>query len=94
MWTDVFAARGKRTSAGAQTFAVVGPRWQGRLPNGVAAIRSPTAIVLMAGRTQVNGKADLARGLQVPKRHQGRPARPVRQTLQAAQGLRSIRSRT
>src|SRR5262249_34898974 len=30
------------------------------LPNGVAAIRSPTAIVLMIGGTQVSGKADLA----------------------------------
>jgi hypothetical protein len=60
MWTEVFASRSRRTSTGAQTFAVVGPRWQGRLPNGVGAIRSPTSIVLLAGRTQVNDRADKA----------------------------------
>ena len=33
MWTDVFAAPGKRTTGtGAQTFAIVGPHWQGQLP--------------------------------------------------------------
>jgi hypothetical protein len=61
MWTHVFALRGKRTAGiAALTFAVVGPHWQGRLPNGVSAIRSPTAIVFLAGRIQVNGKADFA----------------------------------
>jgi hypothetical protein len=62
MWSEVFAVRGKRTGAtAAQTFAVVGPHWQGRLPRGVGAIRSPTAIVVLTGRTQADGtKPDLA----------------------------------
>src|SRR5262249_31085975 len=61
MWTDVFASRGKRSSGtAAQTFAVVGPQWQGHLPSGVGAIRNPTAIVALAGRTQASGKADFA----------------------------------
>jgi hypothetical protein len=59
-WSEVFASRGRRTGTGAQTFAVVGPRWQGRLPSGVSAIRSPTAVAVLTGRTQVEGKGDLA----------------------------------
>ena len=86
MWTDVFTSRGKRSSGtAAQTFAVVGPRWQGRLPNGIGAIRSPTALVVLSGRTQVGGKPDLAAvhkfqsGIKaVPLRHYGKPYTPPR----------------
>jgi hypothetical protein len=61
MWTDVFAAPGKRTTGtGAQTFAVTGPGWQGLLPPGMDEIKSPTAMVMLIGRTQTNGKADYA----------------------------------
>jgi hypothetical protein len=59
MWTDIFASPGKRTTGTeAQKFAIVGPRWEGRLPQGVAEIRSPTGVGWMIGRTQTNGKAD------------------------------------
>jgi hypothetical protein len=58
-WTDVFASPGTRTTgAGAGSFAVAGPRWQGELPEGVEEIRSPTAMAWLIGRTQTNGKAD------------------------------------
>ncbi len=58
MWTDVFAAPGKRTTGtGAQTFAVTGPGWQGQLPPDVDEIKSPTGMVMLIGRTQTNGKA-------------------------------------
>ena len=61
MWTDVFAVPGKRTTGtGAQTFAVVGPHWQGQLPKGMDLIKSPTSTVFLIGRTQTNGKADYA----------------------------------
>jgi hypothetical protein len=61
MWTDVFAVPGKRTTGtGAQTFAVVGPHWQGQLPKGMDAIKSPTSIVFLLGRTQTDGKSDYA----------------------------------
>jgi hypothetical protein len=86
MWSDVFASRGKRSSGtAAQTFAVVGPRWHGRLPNGVGAIRSPSALVVLAGRIQTGGKADFAavhkfqNGIKaVPLRHYGRAYTPPR----------------
>ena len=59
MWTDVFAAPGKRTTGTrAQTFAIVGPEWKGELPAGVREIRAPTAQGWLVGRTQVNGKLD------------------------------------
>jgi hypothetical protein len=61
MWTDVFTVPGKRTTGtGPQTFAVVGPRWQGKLPADVKEYRSPTGLVFLIGRTQTNGKADYA----------------------------------
>ncbi|WP_213163279.1 DUF1254 domain-containing protein [Kaustia mangrovi] len=60
-WTDVFAAPGARTTGtGAQTFAIVGPGWQGTLPDGVERYDSPTADGWIGGRVQTNGKADYA----------------------------------
>ena len=59
MWTDIIAVPGSRTSGTqAANFAIVGPKWQGDLPDGVAAIRSPTNIGWIIGRTQTNGAAD------------------------------------
>jgi hypothetical protein len=97
MWTDVFAVPGKRTTGtGAQTFAVVGPHWQGQLPKGVDTIRSPTSTVWMIGRTQTNGKADYAAvhtfqdGLKaVPLSHYGKPYTPPKGTVNAALDMSS-----
>jgi hypothetical protein len=59
MWTDVIAAPGSRTSGTkAANFAIVGPRWQGDLPDGVERVRSPTNVGWIIGRTQTNGTAD------------------------------------
>ncbi len=59
MWTDVIAAPGSRTSGTtAANFAIVGPKWQGGLPNDVELVRSPTNIGWIIGRTQTNGEAD------------------------------------
>lgn len=58
-WTDVFTVPGKRTTGtGAQTFAIVGPGWEGKLPEGVTRYDSPTALGWLGGRVQTNGKAD------------------------------------
>jgi hypothetical protein len=96
LWTDVFATRGKRAGVtAAQTFAVVGPRWQGRLPNGMSAIRSPTAVVWLAGRIQAGGgKADLAAahkfqdGIKaVPLSHYGKPYKPPKGRVDPQQDM-------
>lgn len=59
MWTDVFASPGSRTTGNAeQTFAIVGARWKGELPQDMDMIRAPTDVGWMIGRTQTDGKDD------------------------------------
>ncbi len=58
-WTNVFASPGTRTTGGGKgDFAIVGPKWKGKLPEGVKELRSPTNTVWICGRTQTNGKED------------------------------------
>lgn len=60
LWTDVFAVPGTRTTGAntARDFLIAGPRWQGKVPDGLELIRSPTRLASIAGRTQTNGIAD------------------------------------
>jgi hypothetical protein len=61
MWTDVFAVPGSRTSGTqAQLFAMVGPGWNGELPEGMESIRAPTNQGWLVGRIQTDGKKDYA----------------------------------
>lgn len=58
-WTNVFASPGTRTSGNDPgDFAIVGPNWQGTLPNGLEEIRSPTEFVWIIGRTETRGPSD------------------------------------
>lgn len=55
-WTDVFAVPGKRTTGGrAQQYAITGPSWSGKLPDGVKELKSPTSVVWMLGRIYCTG---------------------------------------
>src|SRR6516164_532166 len=59
MWTDSFAGVGKRTTGtGAGNFVVVGPGWQGELPQGLQRINAPTPFVWVIGRTRTDGPQD------------------------------------
>lgn len=59
-WTNVFASIGTRThGTGGGSYFIVGPDWDGEIPEGLEIIRSPTDIVWMIGRTQTNGPQDL-----------------------------------
>lgn len=95
MWSDVFTAPGKRTTGtGAQTFAVVGPRWRGQLSAGMTEYRSPTAIVTLIGRTQTDGKADYPavhefqdRIKAVPFSAYGKPYTPPKATVNPNQDM-------
>jgi len=55
-WTDVFQVPGARTTGtGAQTYAITGPDWTGKLPPGVVEYKSPTALVWILGRIYCTG---------------------------------------
>ncbi len=59
MWTDVVAVPGSRTTGTkTATYAIVGPTWQGSLPDKIQPIRCPTSVGWIIGRTQTNGKVD------------------------------------
>lgn len=58
-WTEVFAAPGKRTTGtGAQTYAITGPGWKGKLPAGMKQYKAPTAMVWLLGRIYCTGTAE------------------------------------
>jgi DNA sulfur modification protein DndE len=64
MYTNAFAyAAGKATGYGGGDFALVGPGWSGRLPDGVKRIDCPTPWVLLQPRVHLfdNGVENLAR---------------------------------
>ncbi len=59
-WTNVFATVGTNSTGNAPGhFVLVGPNWQGSLPEGVQEIKAPTNMVWMIGRVQTNGKTDI-----------------------------------
>jgi len=55
-WTNVFQVPGKRTTGtGPQKYAITGPGWKGKLPEGVKEYKSPTGIVWLLGRIYCTG---------------------------------------
>ncbi|MDB6107248.1 MAG: hypothetical protein JWO52_7247 [Gammaproteobacteria bacterium] len=61
-YSNEFASIGSRTTGdGEGNYAIVGPRWNGFMPENVTGvIHSPTDTVWLLGRTLVNGESDLA----------------------------------
>jgi hypothetical protein len=67
MWTDVFAAAGKRTTGTKSgNYALVSKGFKGKLPKGVEAIEAPTPTMWIINRIQTNGPKDykFVHGLQ------------------------------
>ncbi len=89
LWTDVFAAPGKRTNGtGAANFALTPLGWQGTLPPDVERIDAPTRWVWIIGRTQTNGLTDYAAVNKVQDGYRitrladwGKPPREVKQQI-------------
>jgi hypothetical protein len=58
-WTDVFQVPGTRTTGTkAQTYAITGPGWKGKLPEGVKQYKSPTSLVWLIGRIYCTGSPE------------------------------------
>jgi hypothetical protein len=58
-WSDVCASFGARTNAGrSRNYALVGPLWQGRLPDGVVKLRANTPIVWLQIRLHASDARD------------------------------------
>ena len=61
-WTNVFAHIGSREPVNEETdFLLVGPSWDGQVPPRTKLLRSPTNLLSMVGRLQLNGPKDVAR---------------------------------
>jgi hypothetical protein len=59
-YTNNFAYVGKRTTGTEEgNFAIVGPNWNGELPNDVSEIESPTNAIFLTGRTYLVDNEDL-----------------------------------
>ena len=59
--TNVFASFGKRnTGTQAQKYLITGPKWKGTVPAGLKQVKSPTDLVWIIGRIQVNSPEDQA----------------------------------
>lgn len=60
-WTNVYFTIGSRTTGNeAQTYAIVGPHWHGRLPRGVVRIDSPADVTFLIARIYCEGGEDVA----------------------------------
>lgn len=58
-WTNYFSIVGKRTTGTkAQRYVVTGPNWKGTVPKGLTEVKSPTNLVWIISRIQVNSKKD------------------------------------
>ena len=58
-WTDSFASPGSRTTGtGSGNFAITGPNWSGKLPEGITEMKSSTRWVWIVGRIACNGPSD------------------------------------
>lgn len=60
-WNNVPHAPGSRTvGSKGGNFAIIGPDWQGTLPEGVTELRIPTNLAFVGGRTYTGGPDDYA----------------------------------
>ncbi len=58
-WTNVFQVPGSRTTGtGAQVYAITGPGWSGKLPDGVKQYQAPTDLVWILGRIYCTGTVE------------------------------------
>ena len=97
-WTEVFEVPGTRTTGGAAaTYAITGPGWSGKLPDGVKELKSPTGLVWLLGRIYCTGTPEdykAVHALQdkftlVPLSSYGKPYTPVPNTVDNSQDMKT-----
>lgn len=95
-WTNVFASLGPRTTGNAAgRYLLVGPRWQGQVPEGFSLLRAPTRMAWLLGRVQTNGAADypavhaIQAGISLTPLAQWRPGQVQASLAPAAGGCKS-----
>ncbi|GAC1484395.1 MAG: DUF1254 domain-containing protein [Solirubrobacteraceae bacterium] len=90
-YTNVFDYVGTRVSGdGPGNYVITGPRWHGHLPAGLHRVRSAFDRVWLAGRTLVNGPADLP---AVHRVQDGFKLIPLRAFVRSGLGWRAPRPR-
>jgi hypothetical protein len=73
-WNDVPAAPGTRTIGGkGGNFALVGPNWKGKVPEGLKEFRIDTSLCGLGGRTYTAGKADYSAVHRIQDRYKLTP---------------------
>ncbi|MGB8014190.1 MAG: DUF1254 domain-containing protein [Terriglobales bacterium] len=69
-YANTFTYVGRRVTGTKEgTYAIVGPKWQGKLPAGVQRIDAPTNLVLAVTRTLVSGDADLPAAQSIQRQY-------------------------
>jgi hypothetical protein len=59
-WTNNFAYIGRRATGTAEgSYLLVGPGYDGDVPDGMTVVRAPSGVFVIVGRLQVDGAADL-----------------------------------
>ena len=109
-WTNIFESFGKRTTGTkAQTYVITGPKWKGKIPAGLKQVKSPTDLVWIIGRIQVNSPEDgknfvslLQEGLKLtPLSIWGKPSavgpqknsKTVTYSIESSETIKTLKSR-
>lgn len=67
-WSNNFAGLGTQTNHNKEShYLIVGPDWQGDVPDGLELVQSPTDLVWVIGRTEVRNRDDIAAANAVQK---------------------------
>ena len=81
LYNEVQHVGRRTTGTAARDFALVGPRFEGRLPKGLTAVRVPTDVVWVLGRVLVRGADDLPAAAALLERFEALPLADWRRRL-------------
>lgn len=89
-WSNVFMSPGKRTTGpGARKYVLVGPEWNGEIPEGLEFIRSKTDLLWIIGRTQASGKSDIVKVKKLQNEYKLYPLESLGRIYQKPLGIKN-----